>query len=110
MISSFSAVRLEESSVGRVLWVERPGIYSSLSASVYSRIVNQKIIDQKSFIRDVFGHQKSGVAMIALHQRGQRIQESFRAVQRIHVKLRFVFIPLVVRVKHHGRNALVVAF
>ena len=48
--------------------------------------------------------------MIALHQGGQRIQKSFRTVQRIHVKLRFVFISLVVRIKHHGRNTLMVAF
>ena len=48
--------------------------------------------------------------MIALHQAGQRIQERFRAIQRVHVKLRFVFIPLVIRIKHHGRNALMVAF
>lgn len=47
--------------------------------------------------------------MIA-HQGGQRIQERFRAVQRIHVELRFVFVSLVVRIKHNGRNALVVAF
>jgi len=48
--------------------------------------------------------------MIALHQRGQRIQERFRAIQRIHVEFRFVFIPLVVRIKHYGRNALMVSF
>jgi hypothetical protein len=50
------------------------------------------------------------MAMIALHQGGKGIQERFRTVQRIHVKLRFVFIPLVIRIKHHGRNVLVVTF
>jgi hypothetical protein len=48
--------------------------------------------------------------MIALHQRGQRVKERFRAIQRIHVELGFVFIPLVVWIKHHGRNVLVMAF
>ena len=48
--------------------------------------------------------------MIALHQRGQSVQERFRTIQRIHVKLGFVFFPLVIRIKHHGRNTLVVTF
>jgi hypothetical protein len=48
--------------------------------------------------------------MVALHQRGQHIQEHFGTIQRIHVKLGFVFVPLVIRIKHHGRDALVVAF
>jgi len=50
------------------------------------------------------------MAMIALHQRGQSVQERFRTVQRIHVELGFVFFPLVVRIKHYGRNTLVVTF
>jgi hypothetical protein len=48
--------------------------------------------------------------MVALHYGGQSVQECFGTVQRIHVKLGFVFISLVVRIKHHGRNALVVTF
>ena len=64
----------------------------------------------KVYQRRSSANRSSGVAMIALHQGGQRIQKSFGAVQRIHVKLRFVFIPLVVRIKHHGRNALDMSF
>jgi hypothetical protein len=48
--------------------------------------------------------------MIALHQRGQGIQEHLRAIQRIHVKLGFVFVLPVIRIKHHRRNVLVMAF
>ena len=47
--------------------------------------------------------------MIALHQRGQGIQEHLRAIQRIHVKLGFVFVLPVIRIKHR-RNVLVMAF
>jgi hypothetical protein len=48
--------------------------------------------------------------MVALHQRGQHIQEHLGAIQRIHVKGGFVFVPLVIGIKYHGRDALVVAF
>src|SRR5206468_10533064 len=81
----------EELAAVWIFWIERRGITKSLSAPVY-------------------WSKNSGVAMIALHQRGQRVKERFRAIQRIHVKLRFVFIPLVVWIKHHGRNVLVMAF
>jgi hypothetical protein len=58
----------------------------------------------------VYQRSSSGVAMIALHQRGEGIQKRFWAIQRIYVKLGFVFVSLVVRVKHHGRNTLAVPF
>jgi len=48
--------------------------------------------------------------MVAPHQAGQRIQESFGAVQRVYVKLRFVLAALFVRVKHHGGNMQVMSF
>jgi hypothetical protein len=48
--------------------------------------------------------------MIALPQGCQGVEKRFGPVQRIHVELRFVFIPQVIRIKHHGRNVLVVPF
>jgi len=50
------------------------------------------------------------MAMIALHERGQGIQKCLRSIQRIHMELRFILIPLIVRIKHHGRNVLDMPF
>jgi len=48
--------------------------------------------------------------MVALHQRGQSVQERFWAVERIHMQLRLVIGGLIIRVKHHGRNMKVMPF
>jgi hypothetical protein len=50
------------------------------------------------------------VAVIALHQGSQCIQERLGAVERVHMQLRFVIGALVVRVNHYGRNMKAVAF
>src|SRR5689334_1715435 len=70
-----------------IVWAIERGIYLSLAASP-----------------------GSSVAMVALHQGGQRVQKRFRTVQRIYVQFRFVLATLVVRVKHHGGHTQVMPF
>ena len=48
--------------------------------------------------------------MVALHQRSQRVQERFWAVQRIDMELRLVIGALVIWIKHYGRNMKAMAF
>jgi hypothetical protein len=48
--------------------------------------------------------------MVTLHQAGQGIQKSFRAVQRVYVQFRFVLAALVVRIKHYGGHMQAMSF
>src|SRR5262245_43408322 len=52
----------------------------------------------------------SSVAMVALHQGGQRVQKGFRPVQRVYVQFRFALAALVVRIKHNGGHTQAMSF
>jgi len=48
--------------------------------------------------------------MVALHQGGQRVQKSFRPVQRVYMQFRFVLGALVVRIKHYCGHMQAMSF
>jgi len=48
--------------------------------------------------------------MVALHERGQRVEKDFRAVERIHVQFGFVVQAQVIGVEDDGRHVQIMAF